>query len=310
MKRRIAMLVGVVAAAVCLGGGSAGAQPVAVNGPIAFASDRTGGLEIYRMRQNGSHVRRLTYTPSGNSIFSDWSPDGRWVAFDSDRTGNVELYVMNRRGGQLRQVTHNGQFDGDPSFSPGGTRLVFEHRPNTGCCSNIYTIRLDGTGRKKLTHFQVETFASEPEYSPGGRWIAFAMFPPGKERSAIFVMRADGTDRHRVTRQRIDAGHPSWAPDGSLIIFNNKHTQPVGDIYTIHPDGTGLHRLTFVQGHNQADFRPDYSPDGTKIVFNHITQPDGNVEVWVMQADGSEKHLISDPSITSLAPRWGPRVEP
>jgi len=114
---------------------------------------------------------------------------------------------------------------------------------------------------------------------------------------------------HRVTRQWLDAGHPSWSPDGSLIIFNNKFTQPVGDIYTIRPDGTGLHQLTFVQGHGQADYRPDYSPDGTKIVFNHVVQPNGVTEVWVMRADGSRKHRISNPKKTAFAPRWGPRVE-
>jgi Tol biopolymer transport system component len=310
MRARVFVLIGLVAAFVSVGGGSAGAQPSTVNGPIAFASDQTGNYQIYRMRQNGSHVRQLTHTANNkNSIFSDWSPHGRWIAFDSDRTGNVELFVMNRNGGQLRQITHNGQFNGDPGFSPDGTRLVFEHGPNTTCCTNIYPIGLDGTGLKKLTHFHVETFAGEAEYSPDGQWIAFALFPPGHQRSAIFVMRADGDDMHRVTRQRLDAGHPSWSPDGSLIIFNNKFTQPVGDIYTIRPDGTGLHRLTFVQGHGQADYRPDYSPDGTKIVFNHIVQPNGVTEVWVMRADGSGKHRISDPKKTAFAPRWGPRVE-
>jgi TolB protein len=310
MRVRAIMLLGLVGAFASVGGGSAGAQPLAVNGPIAFASDNTGTFQIYRMRRDGSGVRQLTHTAIGkNSIFSDWSPDGRWIAFDSDRTGNVELFVMNRRGHQLRQITHNGTFDGDPSFSPDGTRLVFEHAPNNACCGNIYTIKLDGTGLTKLTHFTVETFAGEPEYSPDGRWIAFAMFPPGHQRSAIFVMRSNGSDRHRVTLQSLDAGHPSWSPDGSRIIFNDKYTQAVGDIFTIHPDGTGLHRLTFVQGHGQADYRPDYSPDGTKIVFNHVVVANGLPEVWVMRADGSRKHRISDPNMTAFAPRWGPRVE-
>jgi Tol biopolymer transport system component len=66
--------------------------------------------------------------------------------------------------------------------------------------------------------------------------------------------------------------------------------------------------LTFVQGLGQADFRPDYSPDGTKIVFNHVAEG-GPLSVWVMHADGSGKHRISKPYIeTALAPRWGPRL--
>lgn len=74
------------------------------------------------------------------------------------------------------------------------------------------------------------------------------------------------------------------------------------------PNGTGLARLTFVQRRGQADFRPDYSPDGRKIVFNHIGS-DGSISVWVMRADGSGTHRVSKPYInTALAPRWGRRL--
>jgi Tol biopolymer transport system component len=310
MRLRRTMLAGALVVSVtAAGAGSANADRDVRNGPIAFASTQTGRFEIYRMRADGTHVRQLTHTtPGKDSIFSDWSPDGRLIAFDRGADNDVKLFVMNRNGGDVRQVTHQAGFNGDPSFSPDGRRLVFEHSPATACCSNIFSIRLNGSGLQKVTHFTRETFASEPEYSPDGRWIAFMKFPPAGQRSAIFIVRADGADLHRVTRQSLDAGHPSWSPDGSRIVFNDKFTQQVGDIFTIRPGGGGLHRLTFVEGRGQADFRPDYSPDGTRIVFNHTAGPNAAPDVWVMRANGSHKHRIVNGLVDAFAPRWGPRT--
>jgi Tol biopolymer transport system component len=96
------------------------------NGPIAFAGDQSGGPEIYRMRQDGTHVRRLTHTAAGKeSVFSHWSPDGRSIAFDSDRRGD-QLFVMDQNGGQVRhRVTRRSLDAGHPSWSPDGSRIIF-----------------------------------------------------------------------------------------------------------------------------------------------------------------------------------------
>jgi Tol biopolymer transport system component len=132
-------------------------------------------------------------------------------------------------------------------------------------------------------------------------------FPPGDARSAIYVMRAGGGSLRRVTPQRLDAGHPSWSPDGRRIVFNDRFTQPVGDIFTIRPDGRGLRRLTSVAAGGQAGFRPDYSPDGTRIVFDH-SGAGGTLQLWVMRADGSAQHPLATGLVDPVGPRWGPRL--
>jgi Tol biopolymer transport system component len=309
MKVRVPALIAVTASLLAVMGGTSGAASAPANGPIAFAGLSGGSFEIFRMSSTGRNVHQLTNARNA-SIFSDWSPDGRWITFDSDRTGHVEVYLMNRFGGQEHRVTHFNRFTGDPSFSPDGSRLVFESSPETACCSNIYTVDVDGTGLHQLTHFKVETFASEPEYSPDGRWIAFMLIPNGgHKRFAIFTMRSNGTDLRRVTRQRLDAAHPSWSPDGSLIVFNDNFQGQTGDIFTIHPDGTGLKRITNVSFKGQVDFRPDFSPDGRKLVFNHLDTIDGAPEAWVMNRNGAGRHRISARGMVAFAPRWGPAVE-
>jgi Tol biopolymer transport system component len=258
------------------------------------------------MNPDGSDVRQLTAAAGANSVISDWSPDGSRIAFDSDRTGAVEIFTMRPDGSDVQQITHLGEFSGDPSWSPNGSQLVFEHASFGRCCTNIWRINPDGAGLQELTAFSMETFAAEPEYSPDGRWIAFQQFPNGARLSAIFVMRADGTDMRQVTPISMDAGHPEWSPDGSRIIFNNDFTQNVGDVFTIRPDGTGVKQLTHVSPLGEADFRPDYSPSGRMIVFDQFI-PGQPLQVLVMKANGSRAHVINNSN--AFAPDWGPLPE-
>ncbi|HVH64756.1 MAG TPA: hypothetical protein VM674_01880 [Candidatus Acidoferrum sp.] len=280
-----------------------------VNGRISFASNQTGSSQIYTMNSDGSDVVQLTSAP-GNSVISDWSPDGQRIAFDSDRTGSVEVFSMRSDGSDVRQLTHLGEFTADPSWSPDGTQLVFENFPGPGlCCTNLWTINADGTGLRQLTNFSANTFPGEPEFSPDGESIAFQQFPNGAgpgHHAAIFVMKADGTHLRQVTDLALDAGHPEWSPDGSRIIFNNDFTGMVGDIFTIRPNGTQLTRLTDVIPLGEADFRPDYSPDGTKIVFNQFI-PGQPLRILVMNADGLGAHDID--TSNAFAPDWGPQLE-
>jgi Tol biopolymer transport system component len=61
-----------------------------------------------------------------------------------------------------------------------------------------------------------------------------------------------------------------------------------GQIYIVHPDGTGLTRLT-VATNGDVSFSPTWSPGGTKIMFSrvHFVNGRGQLDLWVMNADGT-----------------------
>jgi Tol biopolymer transport system component len=269
------------------------------NGRIAFSGCGKNGCVVSTMLPNGTDVHHLT---AGNA--PDWSPDGQKIAFDDIRNGQPQVFTMNADGSDVQQLTHLAGGAADPSYSPDGSLLVFDHLPPSGCCGNIWSIRPDGTGLHQITHFTTENFPFQPEFSPDGQRIVFwEQSAHGGEFAAIFVMRADGTDIRQVTPLRLDAAHPKWSPDGSKIIFNNDAHLNVGDIFTIRPDGTGLKRLTDVIPLGEADFRPDFSPDGTMIVFDQLegSQP---ISVWTMRSDGNNAKIIKS---NGVEPNWGPR---
>ena len=87
------------------------------------------------------------------------------------------------------------------------------------------------------------------------------------------------------------------SPDGKAIAF-----ELLGDIYTL-PIAGGEAKL--ISGGMAFDSQPKFSPDGKWIAF--LSDRDGNENVWIMHADGSDpKQLSKDPMGEFASPSWSP----
>ena len=103
---------------------------------LAFFSERDGDSELFVMNADGTRQRQI----SDNKVVDDgavWSPDGTHIAFVSYRDGadpftlgegNAEVYVAAPDGSFVRNVTSSPTWEGDPAWSPNGSRLLFTRR--------------------------------------------------------------------------------------------------------------------------------------------------------------------------------------
>ena len=92
-----------------------------------------------------------------------------------------------------------------------------------------------------------------------------------RNRTALYVVNADGSGLRRLTSWGLDAGTPSWSPDGSRIAFSSlDHAVTVrpAQLFLIDPKGSKLTQLT--SGTEAASFWPAWSPDGSTIVFTRF----------------------------------------
>jgi Tol biopolymer transport system component len=104
-------------------------------------------------------------------------------------------------------------------------------------------------------------------------------------------MNADGTHQKRLTQAPIKAGEVSApSPDGKHVAFISNQNTPAqlgNTIHVMNLDGTGIKQLTQPVGISHDVF-PNYSPDGTKIVFvSDRMSSDSSLDIFTMNADGS-----------------------
>jgi Tol biopolymer transport system component len=98
---------------------------------------------------------------------------------------------------------------------------------------------------------------------------------------------------------------PSWSPDGLRMLFQaNLHGSA---LYIIKADGTNPTRLSVAM--NAADTVPNFSPDGTKIVYNQVISTSGGIpetNIVTANADGTNITQILAPValVYNLEPRW------
>jgi Tol biopolymer transport system component len=154
------------------------------------------GISI--MNADGSGRRRVPNTDGGE--YPSWSPDGKRIAFNSNLTGDHVMYIVDVDGSNLVDLSSVGE-GWQVDWSPDGRSILFtSHRDHPDNYTDVYVMRPDGSGVKRLTH----THAYTPAWSPDGSRIVFCS--PG-----LFVMRADGTEIEKLPVDGLgETSLPDW----------------------------------------------------------------------------------------------------
>jgi TolB protein len=175
-----------------------------------------GGAQIGIVNADGSGFRELTTGPNNNA-FPSMSPDGRRFVYRTFGPDGDGLRIMDI---ETKQVTSIGSgYDNFPLWSPRGDVIMFSRRVDGDY--EIYSIKPDGTGLKRLTNSR--GIDAHMAWSPDGDRIAFASERMGfkdeviytdapQPYGEIFVMRADGSDVQQLTDNQWEEGTPAWQP--------------------------------------------------------------------------------------------------
>lgn len=290
---RLALPVLLVAAAVPLPHAlGAAAAPRVHNGLLACeGASNNSSSDVFTVDPDGKRVTWLTDNDVRDGDPS-WSGDGTRLAFESVRELGSEVYVMNANGSGVKRLTRNGSAeDRSTTWTRNNSKIVF-HSGRDGNFE-VYSMNADGTGQTNLTRNDASD--ALPAVSPDGKKIAF-----NSDRDSgvgvlpdIYVMNIDGSDVKRITTSPGQEAGPAWSPDGKQIVYHAGLPTALG-IFRMNADGTGVTRLTPL-GDRSFNAFPVWSPDGKRIAWSSNRNPEGNTEVYTMDAsDGGNVKRVTN----------------
>jgi Tol biopolymer transport system component len=234
------------------------------------------------------------------------------IAFSSDRYGQTHnMFTMRPDGSDVRQLTFLTAAQGAAfwaTWSPDGTKLVFQERSADLSVRQIWVMDRDGSNRHRLFS-DPGYFDLLPGYSPDGTQVAFQRCRTDFEACAIYRVRADGNGLAPITHldaaRNVVDGAPEYSPDGRTIAFPSFNRDGViAAIYVMDSNGTNIHRVTPTA---LEAFDPDWSPDGSRLIFStHCCNPLHSA-IWSAHSVGTGLQQVSFPGAShDVNPEYAP----
>lgn len=281
----------------------------APNGELAFISDRNGNWDIFIIDSDGN-LKNLTAGDAYQDYFPSFAFSSDMLNFLTSRNnddlapGQVtpdgeELKTLSIAQAVL-EVFRAGRFDWDANFTPNGQQIVFASLRDLNL--EIYVSDLHGENRTRLTHDGSNDWF--PSVSPDGQTVLF-LSDRVDGLQAVYSIDIDGENETRLTDNQWDNLRPVWSLEGDKILYlideNNDLLNGVMHLYTMNPDGSNTQPF----GEEEIFIGdPIYSTDFGQIVY--MSNEEGNWNIYVMDADGSNVRRITEGDSNNMFPIWRP----
>ena len=260
----------------------------------------------------------------GTIVYEGDPPDG------PDPALGFEVFVIGAPDWQPRHIAGGPDFDGHPSWSPDGSRIVYQS--NAAGNADLFLVDPDGTRlealaasdgdevyphwlsegivyRRGLQHrlIDLDTGERAPFLALGPDIDRFT-FSPDRSQTVVskgffrtwhlFLAEPDGTIIEQLTDDCDMEAHPSWAPNGSRVSYSCKQ-RDAWDVRIIDVDTREISVVTTQPG---EDWNGGWAANGERVLV--ASAYDGNWDIYAIRPDGTERLRVTCHAGAARYPSW------
>ncbi len=236
------------------------------------------------------NVRQLTV--GGENAEAYWAFDGSALVYQARKPGMEcdQIFILDPHTAETSMVSTGDGRTTCSYFYPSGDEILYSS-----------------------THHHGASCPPNPDFSMGYVWPVYDTYD-------VFVANADGSNLRQLTAEDGYDAEATVSPVGDRIVFTSVRNGDL-DLYSMSLDGSDVVQLTDRPGYDGGAF---FSPDGSQIIWRAhypeegpelddyrtllsqgLLRP-GELEVWVMDADGSNQRQVTDVGGANFAPYWHP----
>jgi dipeptidyl aminopeptidase/acylaminoacyl peptidase len=199
----------------------------------------------------------------GSCSSPTFSPDGKQIAFVSNMNGMPQVWTIEVAGGFPRLVTALEDPVGFVSWSPDGKWLAFNIAPGGGFNEQIYIVRPDGTGLKRLTEGGKENnFLGD--WTDDSRFITFSSNRRSAASTDSYLLDVANGQMRLVAENRGTGAISDVSRDGKHAVVSRLINRGDNDLFLIDTTDGKESKLTPHEGPGTF-FGGTFSPDGKTI---------------------------------------------